>query len=160
MRYKKYRDIEFELIDKDDSIEKHPGYRVWVNIRQRCNNKNHKDYSNYGGRGIYVDSTWNNPVNFLLWYEDSYIEGYSIHRIDNDGPYSPNNCEYADNKTQRANQRRKRGAGVNKIGKHKKKWKAYITIDGEYFSLGFFHTEKEAKEARLRAESWPSAKDV
>jgi hypothetical protein len=33
-------------------------YRIWSNILSRCNNPNHEDYPEYGGRGITVCERW------------------------------------------------------------------------------------------------------
>ena len=39
-------------------------YFVWYTMKQRCKNKNVKNYNNYGGRGIVVCEEWNYYVNF------------------------------------------------------------------------------------------------
>ena len=78
-------------------------YRVMI---YRCNNKNHKRYADYGGRGIKVCDRWMESFeNFLEDMKDTYQPGLSIDRINNDGNYEPSNCQWSTRKEQQRNKR-------------------------------------------------------
>lgn len=76
-----------------------PTYNVWSHIKARCYNPKTKSYKYYGGKGIKMCERWFDFSNFL---EDmgEKPEGLSIHRKDNNLGYNPDNCVWADDKTQ------------------------------------------------------------
>lgn len=84
-----------------------PQWHAWQSMRQRCENPNDPAYKNYGGRGIKVCDRWGSYANFIA---DMGLRppGYELDRRDNDGDYTPDNCQWVSKKANRNNKRNNR----------------------------------------------------
>lgn len=91
-------------------------YQIWSSMNQRCMDM---DNPYYGGRGICVCDEWGDYPTFFEWAKTSgYRRGLSIDRINVDGNYEPDNCQWvtvAEQATNRGPQQRGRPAQLGKL---------------------------------------------
>jgi hypothetical protein len=94
---------------KGPRASKHRWYLKWKDMRNRCQNPNHRQYKDYGGRGISVCQAWNDD--FWQYVKDIESLGpqptpqHEVDRIENDGNYELSNVRWATRRTQQQNSR-------------------------------------------------------
>lgn len=121
----------------------HRLYNIWYMMKNRCFDKKHMYYGNYGGRGITVCDRWLNFENFILDMYPTYKEGLKLDRINNDGNYEPNNCRWVTQSIQTRNTQKLskdntsgyRGVCWHKV---KKRWMSSIGVNSKIVYLGYF----------------------
>ncbi len=135
-------------------IKKHELYQTWENEKSRCNNRNHRYYNDYGGRGIKVSKEF---LNFKIWlvhveslpfYSKRIALKLTLDRINNNIGYERDNLRWASPYEQATNQRMQRNntSGYTGIVWHKlsSKWQAEISINKKKIHLGIYYNKKDA----------------
>lgn len=85
-------------------------YKVWSEMKRRCNNKNDNVYKYYGGRGIKYCPEWEKFEIFEKWalangYKELHRGLCTLDRIDHEGDYRPENCRWISINAQQRNKR-------------------------------------------------------
>ena len=139
------------LVGEYHGMKKHRFYATYRNMMKRCYTKSNPAYKHYGERGISVCEEWQDIIKFVAWADSTYIEGYTLDRIDNAGNYEPSNCRWADATTQAINQRMMKNNTTGYVGVYvarDNRCESRLTFDKVDIFLGRFNTIEEAAQAR------------
>lgn len=131
-------------------------YNEWLGIRKRCNDKNNKEYKNYGNRGINVCKEWNSDyLCFKEWaVNNGYSDNLTIERIDVNEGYNPNNCTWIPMPEQSINKRIQKNntTGIKGVTLKNGKYIVRISYKGKRYYIGPYKTPEEAMAKRKEAE--------
>ena len=120
--FQKEKVAEFNIMTKTTHHAKNTRlYGEWRGMKCRCAATSGEKFKYYGERGITVCDEWAESFEaFRDWaLANGYRDDLTLDRIDNDGPYSPENCHWVTMKEQNNNRR------INR----------YVTYNGETHTL-------------------------
>lgn len=80
-------------------------YVAWCNMKARCNNPSHRQYKDYGGRGVKYDLAWGKFEGFLAAVGEAPSPDHTLDRIDVNGDYTTENIRWATRDVQARNTR-------------------------------------------------------
>jgi hypothetical protein len=133
---------------------------IWRAMHNRCYNSHQKAYRNYGGRGIVVDSRWHGKDGFDAFVSDMGERpiGGTIERVDNDGPYCPENCKWATRLEQSKNKRNTRFITANGKTKHLADWARVLGCNPAAILARIYAGMSEAEAVTKPIPERPNAK--
>lgn len=135
-----------------------PEYRTWAAAKTRCYNRRTPSYADYGARGIKMCDKWRDD--FAAFFRDMGPKPSPVHsleRIDNDGPYAPENCEWAVKIVQANNNRRSRHIEFNGKRRTLAQWLADTRLPKQIFLLNVIDAlTAENKRLRSRRDHFPT----
>jgi hypothetical protein len=146
-----YRHGDSDIIkQKYHGYSNHSLYKMWIDMKSRCYNKNFHQYKDYGERGIRICNEWKNDAKiFIEWAISLWKKGLQIDRKNNNGNYCPENCRFVTRIENIHNTRllyNHNTSGYRGVYyyKNKKKWAVQISINNKQRTLGYFDSPRLA----------------
>lgn len=102
----------------------------WHHMKSRCQCVTDERYHDYGGRGIKVCAEWQLFENFYTAMKDTWFEGATLDRKNNNGDYTPDNCKWSTPKEQAQNRRE---VSKNKLTRAQAEEIRVLYKTGQYF---------------------------
>ena len=150
--------MQVELVNaanRTHGMTRTPTYKSWRSMLERCENKNHRHFSNYGGRGIEVCEKWKSFDGFL---SDMGVrpDGMTLDRIDSNLGYSKENCRWATKTQQSRNKRSSRFLTIGQQSKTVSEWAEHENAVCENtihtrLAAGWSHEDAVFKPVRRKA---------
>jgi hypothetical protein len=112
-----------------------PTFNTWRSMIARCTNPKDKSFKSHGGRGITVCTRWKIFENFQ---DDmgSRPKRRTLDRIDNEGSYNKDNCQWCTPAEQAQNRRSTRRITYGSTSRTLKGWAEYLSEStGKKWSL-------------------------
>ena len=137
---------------------KHPLYKAFYAMHDRCRNPNHKYYDYYGGRGIKVCERWSGLDGFPNFLEDMgpRPEGMTLNRKNGSKEYNKQNCEWVSYSIQTYDTCKHKNNKSGRTGvswrNERGVWVATIRSNGKTQNLYYGPSFEEACAAREEAE--------
>ena len=138
-----------------------PSYHTWVQMLKRCYSKEYLD-KRPTYRGCSVCEEWWSFSNFKKWFDDNYIDGYSLDKdilFKHNKLYSPDTCCFVPNEINVLLCKSDAKRGKMPIGVYERKmvngykYVAYVNNNiQKHFHLGTFDTPEEAFQAYKQAK--------
>ena len=126
------------------NYRKHKLYGVFRSMKARCYKNTHKDYKNYGARGITIEFI--DYKDFIDWaLQNGYEEGLEIDRKNNDGNYSKDNCRFVTKSVNNMNRRTTSNSGFKGVSLETRSGKYKARIKNKF--IGYYTTAIDAAKA-------------
>lgn len=139
--------------------EKHPLYKRWLSMTQRCRTPSHNMYYRYGARGITIEPYLQDFINYAEYVlslpnaPKQFPTKLQIDRINNNGNYERGNLRWVTCSENNANSEKQKKIHPDKyIGVNwsirKKQYCVRLRHNGKSVYLGWFKDELEGAKVR------------